>query len=192
MPRDSEKVRRRLQEAALELYLDGGYDRITAAEIAARAGVTGRTFFRHFADKREVLFGGEDLFISALTGAIVDAPQGLSPLDALFHAFRTLEPMFVENRAFTVRRQKVIASNPALAERAQTKREAVTAAVVSALIGRDVPPRLAGLAAQIGMAALNSAVAAWFRGGADDLDAHVTQAFEDLRGLTSVAAGTER
>ena len=192
MPRDSEKVRRRLQEAALELYLDGGYDRTTAAEIAAKAGVTGRTFFRHFADKREVLFGGEDTFVAALTAAIADAPRGLAPLDTLFHAFRAVEPLFVESRSFATRRQRVITSNPALAERAQTKREAVAAAVVSALIGRDVPPRLAGLAAQIGMAGLNSAVAAWFQGGADDLDDHVTQAFEDLRGLTASGAAPAR
>ncbi len=91
-------------------------------EIAARAGVTGRTLFRHFADKREVLFGGEDLFVAALTGAIIAAPRGLAPLDTLFHAFRTVEPMFVENRSFATRRQRVVASNPALQEQARTKR----------------------------------------------------------------------
>jgi AcrR family transcriptional regulator len=185
MPRDGEKVRRRLQEAALELYQDGGYDRTTAAEIAAKAGVTGRTFFRHFADKREVLFGGEDQFAAALTGAIIDAPPGLGPLETLFHAFRTVEPIFVENRSFSTRRQMVIASNPALQERAQTKRQALAATVVSALVQREVPQRLARLAAQLGMAALNTAVSCWFESGSADLGSHVAQAFEDVRALAS-------
>jgi AcrR family transcriptional regulator len=185
MPRDGEKVRRRLQEAALELYQDGGYDRTTAAEIAAKAGVTGRTFFRHFADKREVLFGGEDQFAAALTGAIIDAPPGLGPLETLFHAFRTVEPIFVENRSFSTRRQMVIASSPALQERAQTKRQALAATVVSALVQREVPQRLARLAAQLGMAALNTAVSCWFESGSADLGSHVAQAFEDVRALAS-------
>ena len=185
MPRDGEKVRRRLQEAALKLYQDGGYDRTTAAEIAAKAGVTGRTFFRHFADKREVLFGGEDQFAAALTGAIIDAPPGLGPLETLFHAFRTVEPIFVENRSFSTRRQMVIASNPALQERAQTKRQALAATVVSALVQREVPQRLARLAAQLGMAALNTAVSCWFESGSADLGSHVAQAFEDVRALAS-------
>lgn len=185
MPRDGEKVRRRLQEAALELYREGGYDRTTAAEIAAKAGVTGRTFFRHFADKREVLFGGEEEFAAALTGAILNAPKKLAPLEALFHAFRTVEPIFVENRSFSARRQMVIDSNPALQERAQAKRQALTAIVVSALVQRNVPSRLARLAAQLGMAAMNCAVSSWFESGSADLDRHLTQAFEDVRGLSS-------
>jgi len=188
MPRDREKVRRRLQEAALELYQEGGYDRTTAAEIAAKAGVTGRTFFRHFADKREVLFGGEEEFAAALTSAILNAPKGMAPLEALFHAFRTVEPIFVENRPFSTRRQTVIDSNPALQERAQAKRQALAAIVVSALAQRDVPLRLAKLAAQLGMAAMNCAVSSWFDSGTADLDCHLSQAFEDLRGLSLFAA----
>lgn len=191
MPRDREKVRRRLQEAALELYQDGGYDRTTAAEIAAKAGVTGRTFFRHFADKREVLFGGEDAFAAAVTEAIREAPQGLAPLEVLFRAFRTLEPLFVENRSFSTRRQRVIDSNPALQERAQAKRQALTATLVSALVQRDVPPRLARLAAQLGMAAMSCAVTSWFESGSADLDGHLTQAFDDVRGLASFSAEPE-
>ena len=185
MPRDSEKVRQRLQEAALELYQDGGYDKTTAAHIAAKAGVTGRTFFRHFADKREVLFGGEDTFAAALTGAILAAPKEASPLEALFHAFRVVEPIFIENRPFSARRQGVIASNPALQERAQMKREGLVAVVVSALIQRSVPDHLAKLAGQIGMATLNSAVAAWFENGSVELNHHLDQAIDDMRTLSS-------
>ena len=188
MPRDGEKVRRRLQEAALELYQNGGYEKTTAAEIAAKAGVTGRTFFRHFVDKREVLFGGEDAFAAALTSAILSAPQGAAPLETLFHAFRAVEPIFVENRPFSTRRQAVIASNPALQERAQMKREGLAAIMVSALIQRGAPDRLAKLAAQIGMATLNSAVMSWYEDRSADLDSYLTQAIEDVRRLSSQEA----
>jgi AcrR family transcriptional regulator len=189
LPRDGEKVRRRLQEAALELYQEGGYDRVTAAQIAEKAGVTGRTFFRHFADKREVLFGGEDEFADALTEAIGNAPEGAAPLETLFHAFRTVEPIFVANRPFASRRQAVIASNPALQERAQMKTQGLMVVMVTALIARGVPERLARLAAQMGLAAMNSAVLAWFDSGTDDLDRHLTQAFDDLRALSAFGAG---
>ena len=74
MPRDGEKVRRLLQRAALELYGERGYEETTAAEIAAKAGVTERTFFRHFADKREVLFDGETALADVLSRAVLEAP----------------------------------------------------------------------------------------------------------------------
>jgi hypothetical protein len=84
-------VRTRLQGAALELFRERGYERTTAAEIAARAGVTERTFFSATSpDKREVLFDGEAMVRAALTASIADAPAGLGPLDTLFRAFRSL------------------------------------------------------------------------------------------------------
>ena len=79
MPRDGAQARARLREAALELYRERGYDETTAAQIAARAGVTERTYFRHFADKREVLFDGEAELRAILVDAIATAPAGLAP-----------------------------------------------------------------------------------------------------------------
>ncbi|MDE3177201.1 MAG: helix-turn-helix transcriptional regulator, partial [Pseudomonadota bacterium] len=74
MPRSGEDSRRRLQKAAFDLFEERGYDQTTAAEIAARAGVTERTFFRHFPDKKEVLFAGEAAFRATLTAAVAAAP----------------------------------------------------------------------------------------------------------------------
>lgn len=192
MPRDAEKVRRRLQEAALQLYQVQGYEQTTAADIAAEAGVTQRTFFRHFSDKREVLFSGEDEFIDALTNAVLSVPHGLGPLEALFHAFPSVEPLFIKNRPFTAPRQRIIASHPALQERAQTKARAVMSALAAAFRQRGVPDRAASLAAQIGMAALGHAVAAWFESGSTDLGACVEQAFKELRDLSTFAPGSGR
>ena len=95
-------MRLRLQQAALELFTKHGFDRTTAAGIAARAGVTERTFFRYFPDKRETLFGGEAVLRPALTDALAAAPAGLSPLDALFHAFCAVLPLLEGNRDFAV------------------------------------------------------------------------------------------
>src|SRR6201999_4205337 len=112
MPRNGEVVRKRLQWAALELYRERGYELTTAAEIAAKAGVTERTFFRYFADKREVLFDGETLLSDILNSAVRDAPAELGPWDTLFRAFRSAEHLFVENRPFAEPRHRVIDSSP--------------------------------------------------------------------------------
>src|SRR5277367_1626456 len=111
MPRDREKVRRRLQTAALQLYRERGYDGTTAAEIAARAGVTERTFFRHFPDKREVLFNEAELH-ARLGAAIAGAPPKLGPLEVVVWAFQSLAPMFEENLRFAEPGQAVIAQTP--------------------------------------------------------------------------------
>jgi AcrR family transcriptional regulator len=187
MPRDPEKVRHRLQEAALKLYQTRGYEDTTAADIAAEAGVTQRTFFRHFPDKREVLFGGEDEFISTLTNAVKNVPHGLGPLEALVCAFPSVEPLFIRNRAFTEPRRHIIAAHPALQERAQTKSRVVVSALVKAFQQRSVPERAASLAAQVGMAVLSQAVAAWFENGSTDLGVHVECAFKDLCDLVTFA-----
>lgn len=91
-------VRLRLQRAALELYAERGFDRTTAADIAALAGVTVRTYFRHFPDKREVLFDGEAALQAALADAVSNARADLPPLPALLEAFLSAVPMFERDR----------------------------------------------------------------------------------------------
>jgi AcrR family transcriptional regulator len=185
MPRNREEVRKRLQWAALELFRERGYEETTAAEIAAKAGVTERTFFRHFPDKREVLFDGGVAFIEAVTAAVRNAPKTLGPWDAMFFAFDSVKQMFVENRPFTEPRQRVIASNAALQERATDKSRALIAAVASALCERGLTVPQANLAAQMGMATLSHGVSAWFKDGSIDLGEHIVRAFQEARDLSS-------
>ncbi len=185
MPRNGEAVRKRLQFAALELYRDRGYEETTAAAIAAKAGVTERTFFRHFPDKREVLFDGDAAFSKALTSAVRHAPAALGPWDTLFLAFGSVKQMFIENRPFSEPRQRVIASSPALQERAMAKTRSVIAALSAALCERGATARQANLAAQMGMATLSYAVAAWFDDGSIDLAEHIVRAFHEVRELSS-------
>ena len=185
MPRNGADVRKRLQLAALELFSERGYEETTAAEIAAKAGVTERTFFRHFPDKREVLFDGDTAFIEVLTSAVRHAPPALGPWDTLFLAFNAVKQIFVENRPFTEPRQRVIASNPALQERAVAKTRSVIAAVASALCERGLTVPQANLAAQMGMATLSHGVSAWFNDGSIDLGEHIVRAFQEARDLSS-------
>ena len=185
MPRSGEDARRRLRDAALELFRERGYDATTTAEIAARAGVTERTFFRHFRDKREALFDGETTLRDALTDGVLSAPAHLAPMAALIWAFRSVEQMLLDNRAFSTPRQAVIASSPALQERVLMKTAGLVGALAEALRRRGVEAPLASLAAHAAMAAFNYAAAAWFEDPAMALDAHLTRAFEQLSALSS-------
>ena len=185
MPRDGEPARQRLQQAAIDLYLAHGYDQVTTAEIAARAGVTERTFFRHFADKREVLFRGETALRDTLVAGVADAPPELAPLPTLLWAFRSAVPLLAHNRRLSEPLRRVIAATPALRERQQTKTVLLTEALAEALRERAVPDSTASLAARIGMAAFGHAGSVWFRDQAGEFDRILNEAFEDLPALTA-------
>src|SRR6266480_4879862 len=100
MGRWEPNARGRLERAALELYCELGYEQTTVAEIARRAGLTERTFFRHFADKREVLFAGSSSLLEALMNAVAAAPAEASPMDAAVAALQAVGNAFpLEHRA---------------------------------------------------------------------------------------------
>jgi AcrR family transcriptional regulator len=178
-------VRRRLQKAALELYRERGYDRTTTAEIAARAGVTERTFFRHFPDKREVLFDGEAAFHQALATAIAAAPGALAPMEVLLATFRSVETMLEDNRLFSGPAHEVIARTPALQERQLAKMASTIAAVAAALQRRGVEANLANLAAGTGMAVFGHAARSWFDDPSLSLGLYLERAFAALHGLSA-------
>ena len=184
MPRSGTEARRRLRQATLELFQQRGYDATTAAEIAARAGVTERTFFRHFADKREALFDGEEAFRKNLVERVTSAPEDMSAMAALFHAFRSVEPLLEQNRPFTEPRQKVIAETPALQERVLTKTAGLIAALSAALRRRGVDENVAALAAEIGMAMFSRATSAWLADPVLDLNANLEKAHAELQRLS--------
>ncbi|MDW1257534.1 helix-turn-helix domain-containing protein [Klebsiella pneumoniae] len=183
MPRNREVVRRLLQHAALDLYQKQGYEQTTTAEIAAQAGVTERTFFRHFPDKREVLFGSEAQLIELLTNEIKNAPRELGPWDTLLCALMTAEPLFIENQSSFEPLRRIIASSPALQERHLAKVRVMTLALAAALVERGVADRQASLTAQMGMTAIGHAVAAWHEYGSGMPNDHLKQVFDDMRAL---------
>ena len=183
MAQQGSEARLRLQQAALALFREHGFDRTTAAEIAARAGVTERTFFRHFTDKREVLFDGQAVLVDALTASIAGAPVELGPLDTLFRAFRSITRLLEDNRPFSKPRQEVISATPALHERELTKLEALSDALTLALKARSVPDLQAALAARAGMAAFAYATLSWLEGEELDLAQRLDLAERAMKAL---------
>lgn len=155
----------RLVDAALELYAERGFDRTTVAEIADRAGVTERTFFRYFADKREVLFAGGQLE-ARMTDAIAAADPALPALDA---AVEGLAVAVAEiDRDFALRRNAVIAAHPALQERELLKLDALSRAATAALVRRGTEPLRAALAAEGAVAVFKVAFGQWVAAGVPD------------------------
>lgn len=169
----------------MELFRERGFDQTTSAEIASRAGVTERTFFRHFPDKREILFDGEAALRAALIDGVASASLGLPPLEILFHAFSSVERMLEDNRPFSEPRAEVIAAVPALRERELAKVAALNDALASALRQRGVEHRQATLAARVGMAAMSEAAYAWLGNPSRRLHDHLADAFNDLMALCS-------
>ncbi len=175
----------RLQEAALVLFAEKGFDQTTAAEIAARAGVTERTFFRHFADKREVLFGGSPFLKAQILAGVTTAPADDGPLAAVGHGLDAAAAMIGEGRRDLARlRYTVIVSNPELRERELAKLADYAEAIAVALGARGVTEPQASLAAQAGMTVLRVAVERWTSGEDDrDLGAVMKDSVAELRDL---------
>ncbi|MEU0462601.1 MULTISPECIES: TetR/AcrR family transcriptional regulator [unclassified Amycolatopsis] len=152
----------RLSRAALELFTERGYDNTTVAEIAERTGLTKRTFFRHFADKREVLFGGQDALGEVLTEAITGAPATATPLAAIGTALEATAVFFGPERLqWAQQRQAVIDANPELQERELLKLATLTTAFRDALRERGTPEPDASLTAEIGNLAFRLAFTRW-------------------------------
>ena len=150
--------------------LGAGFDQTTAAEIAKRAGVTERTFFRHFADKREVLFGGSAILRERIVGGVAGAPAGAGALDAVAEGLDAAASMLGEGRRdLAAQRLVVIAANPELSERELLKLFDYSAAVAGTLRERGVSEPQATLAAGAGMTVLRVALERWAN-GEDDRD----------------------
>ncbi|MCW2930468.1 MAG: TetR family transcriptional regulator [Actinomycetia bacterium] len=159
-------ARERLQAAALELFASHGFEQTTAAEIAQSVGLTERTFFRHFSDKREVLFFGQEQFLQAFMDGVDAASPGASPLEVIASALHAATSFFPdERRLYSRMRQSVIDQNPALQEREQHKLAGLAEAVAEALRARGIGDPAATLAAQSGATVFGIAFAQWIREG---------------------------
>jgi AcrR family transcriptional regulator len=173
----------RLEQAALQLYLERGFDQTTVAEIAARAGLTERTFFRHFTDKREVLFRGNDLG-EAMATAVENAPSATAPLDAVAAALESTSDFFAERRPHARQRQQVIDANPSLRERELIKLASLRTSIGDALRRRSVTEPAASLVAETGVAVFKVAFERWLADPADrSLAEHIREALAELRAV---------
>lgn len=153
--------RGRLEQAALTMFGELGYEETTVAAIAERAGVTERTFFRHFTDKREVLFGGGSVLEDTIVAAVQAAGPELSPVPAVAEGFAAAGELLQGRRQFAVARSAIIATNPSLQERELIKLASIAGAVGETLRGRGVSDPDADLVAQLGVAAFRVAFGQW-------------------------------
>ena len=186
MGRWEPNARGRLEDAALDLYVQRGFDQTTVVEIARRAGLAERTFFRHFADKREVLFGGAGTLEDLLVGAVAEAPSTLTPIDAAGAGLETAGALLQERRAFAQRRQAVIAANPDLQERELIKLAHLSVALAGALRGRGAGDVAASLAAEAAMAAFRIAFQRWVaEPGRQDLPQLIRESLDELKAVTA-------
>ncbi|GAA1898780.1 TetR/AcrR family transcriptional regulator [Lapillicoccus jejuensis] len=151
----------RLRRAALELFAEQGYDATTVAEIAERAGVTSRTFFRHFADKREVLFAGAEELPGRMADAVRAAPAGLAPLDLVAAGLRGAAAQIGGSRAWSRERSRIIAGQAELQERELHKMAGVGAALADALRERGLDDDTVAVAAETGVAVFRVGFQRW-------------------------------
>ena len=165
MPRWEGDARRRLQQSALELFEARGYDGVTVAEIAAAAGLTERTFFRHYADKRDVLFRGQDEYEQGYVDGIAETPGDDAMALAVAALDRGARFFTAERRPWSRARQRVIEANPALQERELLKLSALASTLTRALTDRGIDPVPAALAAESAVTVMRTAFAAWIADG---------------------------
>jgi AcrR family transcriptional regulator len=169
MARWQSNAPQRLALAALELFAERGYENTTVIDIAQRAGLTKSTFFRHFQDKREVLFGSGTM-AELVAGAIAAAPATATPLEAVAHGLDVVgrEAFTPARREFVARRRAVIAANPELQEREALKGLGLIAATAGALSRRGVPDLTSRVAAELGALAWTIAYERWIDTSNDD------------------------
>jgi AcrR family transcriptional regulator len=178
-------ARGRLERAALELFGERGYEQTTVAEIAERAGLTKRTFFRHFSDKREVLFGGGEAFQAQFVTAVAGAREDATPLEAVALSLHAASGMLEERHAFARERSAVIAANRELQERELVKLASVAAALAAALRERGVEEPAASLTAEAGIAVFRVAFERWVAEGNERaLPDLISESLEALKTLS--------
>ncbi len=189
MSRWKPNARGRLEQAAFDLFLKRGYDQTTVADIAKRAGLTERTFFRHYADKREVLFGDASALRAELVRALGAVSPELSAIEAVRITLETVSTRMRGRLSLARERRRIIAAHPDLQERDVNKRSTLTDALEAGLQQRGVPNSAASLAAEMGIAVFYNSFSRWLDHPADrELVQVVHDQFDELK---AVAAGTE-
>ncbi|MEV0260626.1 TetR family transcriptional regulator [Streptomyces sp. NPDC050617] len=176
----------RLREAALSLYLERGFEQTMVADIAERAGVTARTFFRYFADKREVLFDGSSDLATKPLAALETVPATASALDAVAAVLDAVAEMVGGDRELARARQTVILANAELRERELIKLASMSAALADGLRQRGIGDIDANLAAETSIAVFRVAFSRWVAADEDhDLRDVIRETLARLRALTA-------
>ena len=187
-------ARERLQRAALELFVDQGFTETTVPQITARAGLTTRTFFRHFADKREVLFAGEEELPALVAGLMADAPPSLGPMVLIVEGLRTVAVTRFEGQREHLRtRRAVIRAHEGLRERELRKLSVLAGAITRGFLDRGTDELTSTLAAQIAVTALDTSITRWLDHDTEQPLAEVVlEVLNALRSITADSAAPPR
>ncbi len=190
MSRWQPNARERLERAAMELFRAQGYTETTVQEIAIRAGLTERTFFRYFTDKREVLFGGAGALKKLIAEGVAGAPKTSGALEAVVIAFEAVAPMFEGRREYAKARRALIVAHPELRERELIKLTLLASVAAEALRDRAVVDPAASLAAEAGVAVFKSGFDRWIDDpNSEDLPHHIRNSLDELKAVIAGGAG---
>jgi AcrR family transcriptional regulator len=186
MGRWEPNARGRLLKAALELFAEHGFERTTVAEIAARAGLTERTFFRHFADKREVLFAGADTLRELVVNTVATAPASLPPIDAAAAAIEAAGAAIQEGGDLPRARAAIVAASAELQERERIKLASLASALAGELRRRGVGEPAASLTAEAAIAVFRVAFDRWIDAtDQPDLPRLIGESMDALKAVTA-------
>lgn len=176
-------ARKRLEQAALELFLEQGFAETTVPEITALAGLTTRTFFRHFADKREVLFADEEELPALVERLIAEAPVSLGPMAVIAHGLKPFAETVFEGRLESLRtRHAIISADEGLRERELRKLDILSRAISQGFLSRGADELTSTLAAKLAMTIFNVASMRWLEGDNErGLSEIVAEVFTALR-----------
>lgn len=162
MPRWEPNAEQRLTLAALDLFETRGYDSTTVGDIAAHAGVTSRTYFRYFPDKREVLFGGADVLRNRIADSLSEAPADLPALDVTLYAMSACNDLFIlREHEHLRRRDAVISSSNELREREARKLASIATVMAGGLVERGAVKDQAQLVADVALVIFKQAARLW-------------------------------
>ena len=187
MARWEGNTRGRLERAALDLFTEQGYDRTTVAQIAQRANLTERSFYRWFTDKREALFGGGEELEQACVTAIEAVPEDTGPLATLLTAFGTASQVF-RSREFLRERAAVIAANSPLQERELIKLDSLSRSLTEALVRRGHDASTARLTTDAAMAVFRRTSERWMAEEDADFPSLLSAGAADLLAILTAAA----
>jgi AcrR family transcriptional regulator len=182
MARWDAQAEERLRAAAIELFLELGYENVTVAQIANRAGLTRRTFSRYFTDKRDVLFAGSERLPALLAETLRRVDSELTPFEALLRALVDVGAVLdTEVALHAVQRREVIARSPELQERGRTKFADIANSLAAELAQRGCDPAIATLLADVGVAIFRTGFNRWVDNpDSDDLAACLREAGDQL------------
>jgi AcrR family transcriptional regulator len=179
-------ARGRLEQAALELFAEQGFEGTTVEDIATRAGLTKRTFFRYFGDKREVLFAGGEEFQGLFVNALVSAPASATPMEAITVTLEAVSGWFRDRHERARQRQRIIVANAELQERELVKLASVAAVLAGALRERGVEEPAASVTAETAIAVFRTSFERWVAEDAErELADVVRESLDTLRALTA-------